>query len=100
MAVAEASFNTSIDAISLALISFKEPFIKGNPSTTYNGSFPALIEPLPRILNVGDSPGRLLVTTETPVTRPCNACIGLLAVTEVISLDLTCITEPVKSLFF
>ena len=34
------------------------------------------------------------------VARPCNACIGLLAVTEVISLDLTCITEPVKSLFF
>ena len=100
MAVEEASFKISMEAISAGLISFKLPFISGNPSTTYNGSFPDCMEPAPRIRNMGDSPGALLVNTATPGARPCNDSSGLFEVTAVISAALTEVTEPVRSLFF
>ena len=55
-AVEAASFNTVIDSISFVLIEDKSPS-NGTPSTTYNGSVPALIEPTPRIRTLADSPG-------------------------------------------
>ena len=59
MAVADASFKTSIEAISEGLISRSPPVI-GTPSTTYNGSLLALIERFPRIKTVGEVPGAQL----------------------------------------
>src|SRR2546430_6408480 len=58
MAVADASFSTSIDWISLGSTDMSgllfgsvefEPCSAGRPSMTYRGSLLALIEPLPRI---------------------------------------------------
>jgi hypothetical protein len=70
MAVDEASFNISIEAMSLVLKSLSDAFSRGKPSTTINGSFDALIEPTPLIRMVGRLPGALFVTIETPAAVP------------------------------
>ena len=99
MAVAEASFNTSIDSISDGLISPMPP-VTGTPSITYNGSLLAVIERLPRIITLGVEPGdQLELETTTPGMRPCNASDAVVAGTAVIFAALTEATAPVRSLF-
>src|SRR5664280_815891 len=94
MAVAEASFNISIDSMSPGLILDKgfrpeavptvavaEPaspallsLYIGNPSITYNGSLPPVIELPPRMRTIEVAPGAPEVeVTCTPETKPCKA---------------------------
>ena len=100
MAVAEASFNISIDSMSAGLMSFMFASVSAKPSTTYNGSVPALMDAEPRIRIVGASPGWLFVNTATPLDLPCSASIGLEAMTDVMASLRRDVVEPVKSLFF
>ena len=70
IAVAEASLRTSIDSISPGANKLGAVEI-GIPSTTYNGSFPALIERVPRIRIDGVDPGvQLVFCINTPGTLP------------------------------
>lgn len=68
MAVAEASFSTSIDSISFVLRlesglmtrpwpSVTDSLIRGTPSMTYSGSFVPLIELVPRMRIEAPPPG-------------------------------------------
>src|SRR4051812_36620811 len=70
MATALASFNTSIDSISLGLKSLMFTSV-GIPSITYSGLLLALIDRFPRIRIVGLEPGApLAFTISTPASRP------------------------------
>src|SRR4051812_17420843 len=77
MATADASFNISIEAISLGFISLSEPpvLLNGMPSTTTYGPVPALMEFCPRTIDPGTAPGTddVLVMV-TPATAPSKAC--------------------------
>ena len=84
MAAAEASFKTSIDSMSFILMELKGdtfcpvPFPAspdmGKPSTTYNGSVPAVILPLPLTLIDNPPPGIPFgCETCTPVILPTSA---------------------------
>src|SRR5438105_15038604 len=91
-----ASFKTEIDSISLGL--YAEISVMGIPSTTYNGSLPALIEEEPRTRMVKPAPGLPeLEITCTPAAFPCKASpeftIGRLAISAAVTTD----TAPVKS---
>src|SRR5690349_18347211 len=104
MAVADASFNISIEAISFGLISFIEPEvtpnadINGIPSTTYNGSLDEVIERLPRILTMGNSPGFTFVATLTPAALPWIACNAFITgLSSIVFADML-VTAPVTSL--
>src|SRR6185312_2169119 len=80
MAVAEASFNISIEAISLGLISLSVPLVleRGKPSTTTYGLELALIEFCPRTNRLGCAPGTdEVLVTDTPGTEPSTACMTL-----------------------
>jgi len=69
IAVAEASFNTSIDAISEGFNELSEPPIK--PSITTNGPLSACIEFIPRTRIVEEEPGCPEEDTIlTPAKRP------------------------------
>src|SRR5437763_967566 len=80
MAVADASFSTSIDWISLGSMDMSgllfgslefEPCSAGRPSMTYSGSLLALIEPFPRIRTRAPTPGMPeLSITCTPAALP------------------------------
>src|SRR5665647_238938 len=91
-----ASFKIEIDSISSGLK--VEISVSGIPSTTYNGSLPALIEEDPLTLIVSPAPGfPEFEVTCTPAALPCSASpaftIGRLA----ISADVTTDTAPVRS---
>ena len=71
MAEEEASFSTSIDSMSLGLMSFMARVI---PSTMTIGALLWLIDEPPRMRNVGASPGsELVVETCIPATLPFRA---------------------------
>src|SRR5690554_7770894 len=73
----------------------------GNPSITYRGSLPPCMEFVPLILTLKPAPGAPVVCkTCTPAALPDKVCITLEVGKELISLDLTCDTAPVISLFF
>ena len=76
MAVAPASFNTSMDSISAGLMSLKEP--RTWPSTRIRGEpEPSKLVP-PRSTKVGAAPGLPEVwLTDRPATAPDKACAGL-----------------------
>ena len=82
IAVAEASFKTTILSISLGLIKFNgfldpptPPSFNGIPSTTKRGLLDRLNDPLPRILIICPSPGAPLPeVTETPAILPIINC--------------------------
>ena len=98
-AVAEASFNTSIEAMSEGLRFCKEPPI--NPSITTSGPVSAVIELIPRtriVLSCDGSPEP--DNTDTPAIRPCNASETFpVGVVFKASDALTDATAPVRSLF-
>ncbi len=95
--MAEASLRISIEAISPG----GGGVAPGNPSTTYNGSLPALIEVPPRIRIRGSAPGSpLLLVTVTPAARPCSACVAPRVGNSLSSAAETDDIEPVTSLFF
>src|SRR5690606_17738160 len=97
IAVAEASFRISIDSTS----SGAGGVLPGKPSTTYRGSELALMEVPPRTRTRGARPGSpLILDTDTPGARPCNACAVPANGKALIFSDPTEETEPVKSLFF
>src|SRR5215204_5443015 len=107
MAVAEASFNTSIDSISCGLIKFKgspPPVLelsKGNPSTTKRGVLPVLTPPGPLTVIPVTAPGSpLLEVTFTPATFPCNNCCGEVMMPLLKDSAFNDFTEPVTSLLF
>jgi len=87
MAVADASFNTVKDAISLGLTIlrlFREPLIGSleteTPSIMISGSLFALKEDPPRILMTDPPPGSPLLMTFTPGTFPAsNSCGDVIA---------------------
>ena len=58
IAVAEASFRIDMYSISFAFIDAKSVEDIGTPSITYNGSDPAEMELVPRILIFAPAPGR------------------------------------------
>ena len=113
MAVAEASFKMSIEAILLgsnvasglvALLPISvdvltPPPVNGKPSTTYNGSLLALIEvpPLIRILKAASGPPSER-TTCTPAALAAMAPSKEAVLIFSISSDLIVDTAPVKSL--
>src|SRR5690606_6923383 len=115
MAVADASFKTSIDSISEGLIvdsAFKfgpsatvPPKLSlllstGNPSMTYNGSLPALMELLPLVLTDVAAPGCPEVcVNNNPDTRPCTNSSGVVTFVASNSFDFIDEIEPVKSFF-
>ena len=108
-----ASFSTSIDSISSGFIAasglvfippllppIKLSLIIGIPSTTYNGSPPAEIEAIPRILTKDAEPASPEpVVTETPAACPCNADSKLGTGSAAISFPSTLAMAPVTSLF-
>ena len=99
MAVEEASFNISMDSISLGFKSLILPSIKGKPSTTYRGSLLAVIEPLPRTRIEGEAPGLLSLNTATPAALPCSDSNAFPTTDEVKASGLICAVAPVKSDF-
>src|SRR5690606_5203278 len=99
MAVAEASFNTSMEAISdgfkklNGLLGPEEPrprlselgvvavLLMGTPSTTNKGELPLRTDPGPLIVMFMAAPGAPLAeVTLTPDILPCNNCSGELAI--------------------
>ena len=87
MAVAEASFSTSIVAMSLGLMAFSwfstllppaSDDGSGKPSTTYSGELlPAEVIPRTRTAVPPAPPGAPeFCVTVTPAARPCSACVG------------------------
>ena len=60
MAVADASFKTSIDSMSFGFRYSIPPVVNGIPSTTKRGEFDAVKERTPRILILPTWPGRSL----------------------------------------
>jgi len=104
IAVADASFKTVKDSISLGLILAKIPlepptpsFVIGNPSITIKGLLEALIEDPPLILISDPDPGAPLVVTVTPATRPCNKFSAVTILPFVKSLAVTDSIDPVAS---
>ena len=99
MAVAEASFKTSIDSMSLG---FKEPMLDvscGKPSMTYKGAVLWVNEPAPRITILKLSPRPPSVDeTCTPAIRPPKDSATLLTGVLVNSLMSALAMEPVRSL--
>jgi hypothetical protein len=97
MATAEASFNTSMDSMSLGLMSLVEPK-KITPSNTYSGSVLAEMEFVPRmdtepVLPGTEDPWLML----RPAVLPCNAYI-MFVTGRFMSLSFgTEATEPVMS---
>ena len=114
IAVAEASFNTSILSISLGLIKFRDdcdgdvfpvPLAStegsiGNPSTAYKGSVPPSIELVPLIWILKPSPGAFPPVTFTPAMRPFKASSGLFMNWSSNCFDLIPCDAPLRSLFF
>ena len=113
MAVADASFNMSIDSILLGSIvasGLVELFpwptevetpapVIGKPSITYNGSLLAFIEVPPRILILNEASGPPSdCTTCTPAAFEAMAPSKLVVLIFSISSDLIVDTAPVKSL--
>ncbi|MNQ84147.1 hypothetical protein D3C85_992670 [compost metagenome] len=77
MAVADASFRMSIEAISLGGIWFNKSMFPWRPSTTTKGSLPPIKEDIPRILTLGVEPGSLPVCVMlTPADFPEINCNG------------------------
>ena len=101
MAAAEASFSTSIDSMSLGLISDKFPE-KGIPSKITKGLFDAVMEFVPRISIVFDDPSALeeFSVTCKPAATPWSICSTLTLVFDSSTSLFTETTEPVMSLFF
>src|SRR5439155_1027380 len=121
MAVADASFKTSIDSMSSGAIAdkglvsvseerfssltapscrFETPeFTHGTPSMTYSGcALPALIEFTPRIWTRTPPPGAASPwMTCTPATRPSNPCSRLATAVGRSSAADTDATAPVRS---
>ena len=112
--MAEASFKTVIDSMSLGLIvlsglrgsAASKPmlgplatvcsFWSGTPSTTYSGSLLALIDVPPRTRICTPPPGSpLFVTICTPVTRPWTSWFAFVMTPLLASSALTCATDPV-----
>ena len=97
-AVAEASFNTSMEAISAGFNDWREPPM--NPSITTSGPVSAVIELIPRtrmVLSPLGSPEP--ESTDTPAIRPCKASDTLpVGVLFNASAVFTEATAPVKSL--
>ena len=119
MAVADASFNTSIDSISLGFknarafsVCFSSPpkdsgvvplllLLNGTPSITYKGSVPPKNELEPRILILRPAPGApSFCVTFTPASLPCMACKILPGLSRIMSSLFSLCAEPVKSDFF
>ena len=98
MAVDEASFNTSIDSIKSAEISFNEPL---TPSIRTKGSLLWLMDPPPRTRIETVASGRpSCVVTFTPDNFPCKACAAFATGIAAICFPETDATEPVRSLRF
>ena len=108
MAVAEASFNTVNDSISLGLIIAKTLLIPlavllsiAKPSTTMSGSLEALREAPPRIRICAPAPGvPPSVITSTPAILPTIISVALLVIPFDSSSGLIAVTDPVRSSFF
>ena len=116
MAVADASFNISIDSISFGLIADKAPMrgpsvtpvdispaslFTSMPSITYKGSLPALMDVVPLIRIEVSAPGLPdNCVTCTPAALPCSAWSKDVTGTALRSSAFTETTEPVRSLFF
>src|SRR6185436_11058240 len=93
-----------MDAISKGFMSLMEKEVTPNmetigiPSTTYNGSFEAVIDRLPRTRNTGNSPGFILVVIFTPAALPCIACKALVTGLSSNTFEDILDKEPVTSL--
>ena len=99
MAVAEASFKISIEAISSGEISFR--LSKGKPSTIIKGLFPPATETLPRITILEFPPGRASPRfTCTPAARPLNNSETFVVGSLLASSTSTLTTDPITLLFF
>ena len=97
MAVLAASFNTSMDSISLVLTASIRP---GTPSTITRGSLLAFSERLPRIRIEPDSSTLEEDVMFIPATFPCRISVmSVEAIAEILS-PFTLETAPVKSDFF
>src|SRR5664279_3478072 len=102
MAVAEASFKTSSDDMSLGFKVVKGLPTPTTPSTTYNGSLLELIEFVPRIRIIGWLPGTPapFEITCTPATLFSKACPRFATGLSISLLDEILVTAPVRSFFF
>ena len=107
MAVADASFKTSIVSISCAFKKFNgspPPVLElsnGRPSTTNNGVLPVLSPPGPRTVIPCMAPGSPFAdVTFTPATLPCNSCCGALIIPRLKFSAFKFFTEPVTSFLF
>ena len=106
MAVAEASFSTTKDSMSLGFIKFRglaapatPPLSKGTPSITIKGSLLAFIDVPPLILIVLPEPGApLLEFILTPGILPMTSCSGVVTDPLLKSSLFTITAEPVRSL--
>src|SRR4030095_1480612 len=106
MAVADASFNTSIDSISCEFKKFNgspPPVLElsnGKPSTTKRGVLPVLTPPGPLTVMPMLAPGSPLEdVTFTPDTLPCKSCCGVLTMPLLNSSLFNDFTAPVTSFF-
>ena len=97
MAAEEASFNTSIEAISSGFMLFNGRSV-GIPSITSSGSL-LLMVPVPRTLMVTLLPGAPEEMIWTPAARPCKAWPISGTGRDLSSLPLTELTAPVRSFF-
>src|SRR5690606_15038836 len=98
MAVAEASFKTSILSMSVLLSIVGLLPKMGKPSTTYNGSLLPWIELVPLIRTLRPAPGAPVVgLTCTPAARPDKDWSTLVDGNSLISREPTWETDPVKS---
>src|SRR5690606_31307745 len=108
--VADASFNTVTDSMSLALMpasvldenanTVVAPSTIGTPSTTYKGELAALKDPTPLIRTFGLAPGcPVPVTPCNPATLPCRLSWKEARGLPSSSVDRTVVAEPVKDVF-
>src|SRR5690606_5856077 len=98
MAVDEASFKMSTDAMSAGFMAWAFRWSVGNPSTTHKGCVPAVIDPNPRMETVPRSPGdadlcAMLIPGISPWIPSSILLIGL----REISSAFTDAMEPVTS---
>src|SRR5690554_1391248 len=98
IAVAEASFSTSMLSISVLFKTVGLLPKIGKPSTTYSGSLLPCMELAPRIRTFKPAPGAPVVgETCTPAARPDKDWRTLVDGKALISLAPTWATEPVRS---